>query len=66
METGRNSGMAVVELALLLPALLLMLAAACVAARTGNIKSAATSAAQAEALRGGRRRALTRHGASGR
>ena len=55
MTMRRNDGTAVVELALLMPALLLMLGAAYVAARTATLKSAAASAAQAEAIRGGRR-----------
>lgn len=55
MRIRHNDGMAIVELALIVPALLLMLAGTYVAARTAILRCAASSAAQAEAIRAGRR-----------
>lgn len=55
MRTLRNDGAAVVELAIVVPLLLLLLSGACAAARTAFLRSAASSAAQAEAIRAGRR-----------
>lgn len=55
MKTSKAKGQALVELAIVVPILLAILAGGYVACRTGFIASAAESAAHQEAVRSGRR-----------